>query len=113
MIGPFAAGRHVIQKPNAGTQKCNGTKQKGNFGWLCVFCLSFIVLPQRVVLRSSEVFFIHVTGELQKAHSIFGGMRVRQESRVEKCRGSVLALDLPVSSPSSAIQGPCMLSKMS
>ena len=54
-----------------------------------------------------------MTGELQKVHSIFGGMRVRQESRVEKCRGSVLAPGLPASSPSSAIQGPCMLSKMS
>ena len=103
----------MVQKPNAGIQKCNGTKQKVILVCFSLFCLSFIVLSQCVVLRSSDVFFDHVIGELQKAHSIFEGMRVRQESRVEKCRGSVLALGLPAYSPSSAIQGPYMLSKTS
>ena len=55
MIGPFAAGRHVAHKTNAGTQNCNGAKKYSNFGLLCLFCLSFIFLSQCVVLRSSEV----------------------------------------------------------
>ena len=69
-----------------------------------MFVSAFYCLISVCFLRSSEVFFNHVTGELQEAHSIFKGMRVGQESGVEKCRGSVLALDLPASLNSTGMQ---------